>query len=520
MTQTRIESSFLKAAYSVLKYMRRPLSARAITAAAIREGYLDENRPGQTPWQTMKSKLSVHIRKYGPHSVFVRAGPGKFFLRELLNDSMQLYEAPPFGAGPAHERIVAFPQAHLDSIGRFQGVLRGWEPYYESIARGGTCVVIDRMLAEDSLGFKQVITYVLVRDPAGSLLCFNRGVVNRADDMLRGKSCVGFGGHVKAVPPTLFQSDDIALYDSAAQELLEELVLPRRARALLLSAPDQALSVIGVLNDDSSPNGVRHFAFVFELVLERAEAPSVRGREKSINRVRWLTPEAASSESVHRFEFWSQMCLRHFAPDLASATPAFRVRRARGLRRARAICCVGQMGSGKTEAVSLLTREFGFTSVNSGLVVADILGLPPVPATPRAEFQEAAARFVSRPDGPAVLGAELARRTRRAPGRVVIDGLRQPETLEALREALGPRDVSVVYVHAPVDIAYEFYREREDTKATIDDFTARRGAWVEIQVTQMLEDADAALFNWIGRDEYQRVVRAFANQYLGPSAGS
>lgn len=520
VTQPRLESSFLKAAYSVLKYWQRPLTARAITTIAEQEGYLAENREGKTPSQTMKSKLSVHIRRYGSQSIFVRSGPGKFFLRELLNDSVHIYEAPPFGAGPPDERVIAFPQAQLDRVGRFQGISRDWKRYYETLAQGYAQVELDRMVAEASPEFKQVITYVMVRDETGALLCFDRGVVNRVDDMLRGKSCVGFGGHVKARPATLFQPDAIGLFGAAAEELVEELHLPADLQARLLEAPDSLIKLVGVLNDDSSPNGVRHFAFVLEITLRSDSAKRVKGREKSINRVRWLTPEAAGRESVHRFEFWSQLCLRHFAPELASATPSFSIRRPKRLRTARAICCVGQMGSGKTEAVSLIARQLDFAFINSGAVVAELLGLPPVPVTSREAFQDAAGRFIAQPDGPEILGTELARRVSEASGRVLIDGIRQPETLEVVKAALGASNTAVVYVHAPVDIAYEFYRDREDASASIEDFTARRAARVEIQVAQMLGDADAALFNWIGREEYQRVVQEFTTQYLAADSAT
>lgn len=515
--EPQLSSQFLQSAYSVLRDRRRPMSARELTAAAMDDGYLDRGRlGGRTPHKTMQSKLSVHVRRHGDQSIFVNTAPGKYLLRIQLDSPEDEYEVPPFGARSPSEQVLVFDQSVLDSIGRFQGVNLDWKPYWEELVASSSCRSMDRMDAENSNDVKQVLTYILVRRSDDSLLCFDRGVVNRVDQMLRGRSCVGFGGHVRPVQPSLFDADDaVALFRNGAMELDEELRLPRKEAAELLSNPAGRLSVVGILNDDSSANGHRHFAFILEYqVAEDSAWLRPRGREKSINRVRWLDETTAEREHVHQFEYWSQLCLRHYAPSVASATPAFRVRRRRPLRRAKALVMAGQIASGKTEASRLMQAEFGFEQVNSGEVVAGILGLPPIPQTSRAQFQIAAEQFISSPSGPRDLAHALAREIRSRTGRVLLDGIRHLDTLDELRSVLGRDEIGVVFVHTPFDIALELYRAREDSEISALDFAARRSARVEQDVPRLIDEADAALYNWRGLEAYSTVVREFASSYL------
>lgn len=538
-----LSSSFLQAAYSVLNRYRRPLPPRAITDIAFEEGYLDPDRPGQTPAQTMKSKLSQHIRAHGDRSLFVRTGPGKYFLRSLLEETgaeddsppplpsgpgrfvvrslldeerVHEYQSPPFRAGRSHEQVLVVPQRVVDEVGRFQGISTNCKPYSEAFLEFGVHRRMDRMAAEDTDAFKQLLSYILIRREDGGLLCFDRGSVNRADDSLRGRACVGFGGHVTYRDRTLFDGDEAGLFRSAAAELMEELRLPERDARRLDTDPSGALNLVGVLNDDSSANGKRHFAFVFEYrplrEVEWRDPP--RGRERSIKQVRWLTTTSARSEPVHRFEYWSQLCLRRFSPDLASATPSFKIRRKAVLRNAKVVCLVGQIGSGKTEAAGLLRKELALAQVNSGQVLAELLGVAPVPDTPREEFQRLARTFIESDGGPEQLGGAIADRALEAEGRVLVDGLRHVETLSALRAGMKGSGVAVIYVHAPFDIAYEFYRRREDPGVTIETFARRRSSLVESDIERFFDMADAALYNWIGLGAYIDTVRHLASECL------
>src|ERR1700733_14490082 len=126
-------SLFLDLAVQVLKQSGHPMSARAIWAYADNNGLLSDKLSGLTPIQTLKSKLSVHIRQHGDISPFVRTGPGRFFLRTLLQDNQTLYDAPPAMPPGTSENVLVFPQHLLDSMGRFQGIKKNATHLYKGI---------------------------------------------------------------------------------------------------------------------------------------------------------------------------------------------------------------------------------------------------------------------------------------------------------------------------------------------------------------------------------------------------
>jgi hypothetical protein len=93
------------------------MSVKELTDLAHRENLFSDKLSGKTPHQTMKSKLSQDVRKRGADSVFVRTGPGRFYLRELVEPAT-IYEAPPLRAPLPAERVLIFPAAWLDRYGR------------------------------------------------------------------------------------------------------------------------------------------------------------------------------------------------------------------------------------------------------------------------------------------------------------------------------------------------------------------------------------------------------------------
>ena len=276
------------------------MSAREIIAVAEREQFFADRLAGATPHQTLKSKLSVAIRTHGTDCRFVRTAPGRFFLRDLIGDE-PIYEAPRYRPPDTKERVLGFSAARLDRLGRFHGIKTAWRLYLGRLLRDGF-EARDRYAAEETEDFKQVITYVLVtRGP--DLLAYRRGAFNRVEHSLRGSDCVGFGGHLAELDLNLFNVADQGLGAGAARELAEELQLPEADHARL--AAGEGLEIIGLLNDDSSQVGRRHFAVVFryEVSSDPAWRQPARG-EKAITRLRWLS--AGGDVRLNDYEYWSQ----------------------------------------------------------------------------------------------------------------------------------------------------------------------------------------------------------------------
>ncbi len=501
-------SEFLRVAERLFRTYEEPMSAKRLVELGKRDQLFSDRLAGKTPWQTMKAKLSVHIRRYGARSVFVRTKPGVFYLRSLIEHPRAVYDARPWRPPPSRERVMVFPSERLDALGRFQGVEARWHRIYVELFRRQHCRPMDRLAAEADERYKQVLTYLIVTR-GSEVLVYKRGVFNRVEEMLRGAQCVGFGGHVIESDRTLFSADDLGILESAARELKEELCLP--AKDLARVGEGKGLQVVGLLNDDSSPAGRRHFAVLlrYEVGDDDMEWTSpVRG-EESITQLRWVDVSSPDLQ-LWAFEYWSQLFLRVLFPTAIKAQPAYVIRRRHVLRPPHLVCVAGPIGSGKSEATKVFKEEYGYVEVNTGVLMSKLIGLPPVPVTPRSRFALEAWKFISRPDGPRRLAEAIADATRSTNGeRIIVDGIRQRETIEALRDVMDGDKVALIYVRTPADLAYEFYTRREEKAATVRDFMRVREMDVEREVDDLIGESDAVFYNWLGVKTYRETVRGF-----------
>jgi predicted NUDIX family phosphoesterase/dephospho-CoA kinase len=498
-----VASEFLVVAQQVLESERRPLSAREIVDLARERGLFSDKRAGKTPYQTMKSKLSVHVRTLGDGSTFVRTSAGRFALRSQVPNE-RIYAAPRLEPSPPKERVLVFPSLWLEARGRFQGLRRTWKSLYTELLSSGVLEYLDRRAAEDTEDFKQIITYVLVTR-GSSVLSFTRGHYSRVSEALKGRNCIGFGGHVAESDTTLFDASDHGISRCAIRELSEELVLPREDQLRL--ARGEGLRVLGLLNDDSSRNGQRHFAVVFQYEVSNSPAwEHPAANERSVTQLAWMDP-SSPAHSLFDYEYWSQLCLVTFYGRASITRSTFRIRRRRMMVPPHLLVVVGQVGSGKSATTALLRQEYGYHEVNSGRAVASVLGVPPIPGTPRGRFNVLSWELVCSKSGPRRIADALLLQASQAGDRVIIDGIRQRATLEHLRQLASPKRVAVLYVHTPFNVAFEFFQSREGPQTTLEQFMMFRTAPVEREVEQLLSFADVVLFNWSGRDQFARTVR-------------
>jgi predicted NUDIX family phosphoesterase len=524
-----LKSEFLQVAYQLFQRSRHPMTSIELVDRGIQEGLFSDKRAGKTPHQTMKSKLSVHIRRNGNASIFVRTAPGRYYLRELHSAQIQkrlplfdiidsasteIYNAEPLHVPPSHERVLVFPSKVLDSFGRFQGIRRSGHKLSKKLLRSSVCRHIPRLIAEDDESHKQILTYIIVTKRE-KVLAFRRGVFNRVEDYLRGSMCIGFGGHVSEADLSLFNVNrDMGLIDSAIRELSEELSIPAKDLERLKAL--RGIRVVGALNDDSSAVGRRHFAFIlrYEVSDDPAWDRPARG-EKSVTQLRWLDLDS-SAFRFREFEYWSQLCLREFFRGSESTQPSYLIRRRRPLQPPHILCMLGEVASGKTEATQLLAR-FGYRVINSGQIVAKLLKLPPVTEKTRVMFQEQALTFIRQPDGPSRLAHAIWQEFSLKPGgRILVDGVRHRSTLDQLRQLSVGRRFGLLFVYTPPDVAFNLFKLRAGKRSSVFDFLKTRDAEVEGEVRKMIEISDAVLYNWTGRLDFRRVLRRFLKE-LGVS---
>lgn len=497
---------FLDAAEIVLRNRGTPMRASEITDEAVFARLLETSN-GRTPHQTMKAKLSVDIRQHGRTSRFKRVGPGQFALRESGADE---YVAQPFQKlVKGSEDVLAFPTRLLKQAGWFHGVRRDFQRYLPLLNAKST-TVLPRIEAETNLAYKQVISYVIIRR-RGAVLRFVRGNYTSVQSFLKGRLCIGFGGHVQGGDRTLFDENDSGYLNSVIREITEELKL----EPALVN--DDNLQFIGVLNDDSSLVGKLHFAFVHLLDLdalsEDLSAKTLK-RERSINQLRFI-PLRRLGDDYERYEYWSKLCIQEFFKGAARIECRVHpVRNFSLARHSRNVAVVGAIGSGKTEISRMLSQEFGYKLVNTGELVQDILGVS-IKKAGRRRVQNIAQSFIESPTGPETLAEAIYQSIKTSLGPLhLIDGLRNPSTFELLRRKLQG-DLTLIYVDSTIDNSYQFYREREQKSVSFEEFIDMLQHPVESEIPKFLPLANVVVYNHGTKRSYQRVVGAYFAQELG-----
>lgn len=508
--------TYLWVAETVLRKHKRPLNARTLVDYGQEDGLFPASGLSHTPQKSMQARLSMDILN-NDRSIFVRTAPGRFFLKELIatggssqEPPLQIYHAERRTPAPSSEMVLCIPRNVYERFLGYQGVGNiGESNPFENLSET-QIAYLARSEAETDDRFKQVITYTIIQWQS-KILSFRRGSYNRAANFLRGAHCVGFGGHVTDDDRDLFSRGDLGIKRNAAREIAEELMLPGGRPQI----DPSSLEFLGVLNDDSSTVGVRHVAVILRYWVEDwTRWRNVRKGEASINRLRWLDT-VDDAINLSEFEYWSQLTIRAFFQSSMNMVPSYKVLRKAAFQAPHVLCVVAAIGSGKSATSNLFAEKYGYRTVNSGRVLAGLLGIPPIPITARSQFQSAAENFIARPDGPTLLGRALAEAAAALKSdRVLIDGIRHPETLEALKQsAISP--VAMLFVYTPPDVAFEMYRYREghgEQDISFAEFIHLYTAPVESKIRYMIGDADVVTFNWLGLDGYERALANLMEQ--------
>jgi len=489
LTQT---SAYLRAAVAVLEREQQPMTAKAMIKEALDLGLLEES----ASHNTMRARLSMNVAQNREASTFARTGANTFVLRQWIREGrFTEYKARPFAKELSRgQRVLAIPQGALDRAGRFQGVCRDWQPYADLLESTDLPTHIERFVAEGSDDWKQVLTYILVRLPDQRCVAFRRGSYSNIASFLAGQRCLGFGGHVDQDDRSLF-SADWGIRSGAERELAEEMGT---------SATVDELEVVGVLNDDSSPVGLRHFAFVFEARLKTTpQRPKDLKGEWDVNELTFTSKDDIEAD-FHSFEYWSQLCAMEY---LGAQPQGARVkRRTPNVQfNPRALYVVaGEIASGKTEVSRAIAETLNLHGLSTREVVESLVG-EPLDEQRRLVFADLAGQLVSTDAGVAAYADELVRRVREmTQGGVVIDGVRHPAAIERLRKAR--RDVVVVYVETLPDMAFALYNLR-NRHASLDDFRAMRQHSVERQLPLVAPEADLTIYNYGSLESLRSAVR-------------
>jgi len=186
------------------------------------------------------------------------------------------------------ERVLVLARADVPGGCDFHGIRRADADALAAlravVSRTGT--YLDRPVAEEDPGYKQLIPYVIVRDGASVFLMHRTDA--GGDTRLHGKASIGVGGHLNPVD----EGED-ALMAGLRREWHEELETDW----------EPEFQLIGLLNDDSNPVGAVHLGVVFTVDAD-GRPVAVREHDKLIGAFAGAAKLAASWD---RLETWSQL---------------------------------------------------------------------------------------------------------------------------------------------------------------------------------------------------------------------
>ena len=285
---------FLDAAKTTLERVGQPLTSKEITDYAIANGILVSE--GETPWQTMKSKLSTNILDFDHESEFMRTEKATFALRKWKPEIHE-YVSERFRKSPLEEEILVFDAERLKKFVAGNGISTEG---FEIASLFDSCFTMQRLAAEDDTSVIQLVSFYIVRFE-GRCLTFKRSK-RLPESRLHNFYSVAFGGHLnKEDIPSLFMGsfdhDDALTY--IYRELQEELILDY----------EPLVTFVGLLFDDSRPVSRQHLALVYDVELS-SDLFEI-GERGFLTDPKFESPRELFNR-IGDFENWSQLVIKDY----------------------------------------------------------------------------------------------------------------------------------------------------------------------------------------------------------------
>lgn len=483
--------TFLQVAEIILRETSKPLTPSEIFIKADQSSLLLSK--GKTPEFSMKARLSTDIRNKGFNSKFMRVGPNRFALREF---GLKEHISQPFKKTIPNEVIACISHNKLNSINLKFGLFQDLENLYD-ILNEKNVTYIERKDAENNLEFKQLISYVLLTNDNGEILTYRRGSYSNAHEMLKGSTCLGFGGHVQDIDAGgLFSKGFAGVFDTAEREVSEELkgIIPTD------------LEIIGYINDDSSPEGLKHLGIVLKGKIPIGFNINSVGKELSVNGLKFMTPKDLYNH-YYDFEFWSQLVINRFYVKPDNYSSVF-IRPEKFNINSNLILFVGEIATGKTIICELLSKRLGFYYISTRQCVAKLISMNDFGIKDRTQFQKKAQEFITKKNGPYILAQEIIKEIQNNNGFTVVDGIRHLSTIKELKKVYP--DLTLIYIDTSRIDAYRNYSFRSKGKSNLDQFREARFHSVEKEIRLIKWEADAYIFNGGNKDQ---LFEAFMNWF-------
>lgn len=487
-----MKRTFLEIAEEILREAKKPLKPDEIFQIALSAGRIESK--GKTPAFSMKARISTDIRRKGFDSKFMRFGPNRFALREF---GLKEHISQPFQKSIPKEVITCIEQSKLGSIKANFGFLTDIEELLNILSNEKSFTFLTRKDAEENTNYKQLISYVLLTNTDGHILTYKRGQYSNAHSMIKGSTCLGFGGHVQDMDTRkLFTEGFGGVFDTAVREVSEELkgVIPEN------------LQIIGYINDDSSPEGVKHLGVVLRGQIPDSFNIKQVAKELSVNGVMFMS-EQQLWEHFYEFEFWSHLIIRKLYHESLSINPVV-IKPSKFNILSNVLVFVGEIASGKTIICEILSEKLGFNHVSTRKCVAKLIQMDDFGIKDRSEFQKKAEEFINKKESPLLLAMEIENNIKLSDKISVIDGIRHLATLKELKKRFP--ELIVIYVDSTRDDSFRNYSIRSKKKESIDQFREVRHHPVEEEIQQIKYEADAYIFNGGNKEQ---LFEAFINWF-------
>lgn len=474
--------TFLQIAEFILKETRKPLTPLEIFKKAEAQKLLQSK--GKTPEFSMKARISTDIRNNGFNSKFMRVGPNRFALREF---GLKEHISQPFKKSIPKEIITCVSHDNLEIIKSNFGLFTDLDTLYK-IIDNNNLKYLERKDVENDLNYKQLISYVLLTNEKEEILTYRRGSYTNAHEMLKGSACLGFGGHVQSIDSTgLFTKGFAGVFDTAEREVFEELK----------GIKPENLEIVGYINDDSSPEGVKHLGVVLKGKIPTDFDINSVGKELSVNGLKFMTPTELY-DHFYDFEFWSQLVIKQFYKEPTDFNPVV-IRPKKFNLNSNLILFVGEIATGKTIICEQLSERLGFHYVSTRKCVARLIEMKDFGTKDRTQFQKKAEEFINAKDGPHILAQEIKKEIEKSNDFTVVDGIRHLATVKELKK-LYP-ELTLIYIDSSRNDSFRNYINRSKGKANLDQFREVRFHPVEKEIRLIKWEADAYIFNGGNKDQ-------------------
>jgi hypothetical protein len=294
--------AYLDIAVTILRAERRPLSSHAILAEAHRAGLVPPTLYGKTQHKTLGARISEDILSQRDRSRFFRTAPGRYFLREFLEDpSIPKEYRQPF---PARRRIRELARGPALAVTEESVCLRLQNSKTLStkailgLLRKQSYAYLDPKKAPNALFVR---SFVCVRR-GSSVLSYRLGRYRDDRDTFMQKRSIGFTTLVHVDEHTLFNVGDMGIVEAGVRAVKIDLdIPPALAEEKVTSDEAELRKFVWVSHDDGRSDLLAIITYRCPQWFEPVK------RRLALNDIEWI--DVHGINNIADYDPWSRRVL-------------------------------------------------------------------------------------------------------------------------------------------------------------------------------------------------------------------